>query len=268
MLCSKERSRALLKGDPSFIGLTRDFKMGTTEVRGPNRAGRTLGGTVGSGRPVLLSVMISSRRTLPVIPPKTKVDRVVNRCELRGSIVWVYGRCRVVSALMRSGPNILREVTKLFGEENFGVSDVAINMTRMRKLSHVMVAIGTSRRNLRRIAGRLGGLISIIGVGSVAGATITERLYLVGIGIPSRGTETRVVRCASVFETGVISIARRALVVRLAKGVEGVGTFVSLVGKCKVGGVSEANLATVTENMWGRCVEGYFEEWWRVYEGL
>lgn len=155
---------------------------------------------------------------------------------------------RMFSLLMSGGSNILDEVSKLFDHHKCDVSDVATNVATSPEFAEVAVISSNSRRVLSRVRGRLHGLRSIISVGTLGTRrSIYERLVVMGL---HTGTtrHNRVVSITSVFETGVMSIRRSYLVVRLANARGGLRTFLGLLGSCRVLRLTEAKVAKLSEN--------------------
>lgn len=150
--------------------------------------------------------------------------------------------------LIRGRTNILSGVSKLFSHQNFGVSSLTMNIARSPSISQVAVITGNSRCVIRRLRGRLGGLVPIVGMGELGrNRFVDHRLMLVGIRYTTSG-ETRVIGAIRVVRTGVISMSPSSIAIRCYRYTDHVGALISLLGPCNVHRVMEANAITVSEN--------------------
>lgn len=143
---------------------------------------------------------------------------------------------------------MLTHVTNLFTHHTFGVGSLSISPARHPSVSHIAIATSIRTIPLRRVVGRLGGLLRILGVIRLSpGSAIRHRLILVGI-TTGRSGHSSILRVIHLFHIHIISIGPRSLAVRTANTRNGVSTLLKLLRRCNIVRLIHSNTMTIAHN--------------------
>lgn len=133
---------------------------------------------------------------------------------------------------MRGRINMLSGVSNLFSKGYCGLSDLAIKAARSPAISEVAVTAIDSSRAFRRVGGRLGHVVRMVGMVSFASMFMeVGRVLCMGILGYAPRSGIRVFRVTRAFGTGMVSCKGSDLLIRFMRATAGGSTIIGLVGR-------------------------------------